>query len=168
MRIAYDYGLHPVTPGRVSLPGTKDTHTEPVIVVRLGGRTEQAVKPDGAVIPGTDYRMKTSDEAVLRDREVRAHERAHLMTLGSAAASGIQLTTQKGPDGESYAVGGSVKVDLSPVPGDPRATLSKAQAVLRAALAPGNPSAADMRVAAEAYRLVRDARENILGSGILV
>jgi hypothetical protein len=58
-------------------------------------------------------------------------------------------------------------VDMSPVPGNPRATLNKAQAVLRAADAPGDPSAADMRVAAEAYRMVRDARENILDEGIL-
>ncbi|OQY31611.1 MAG: hypothetical protein B6241_13615, partial [Spirochaetaceae bacterium 4572_59] len=69
-----------------------------------------------------------------------------------AVASGIQLTTRRGPYGSNYAVGGSIKVDMAPVPGSPRATLDKAQAVLRAAFAPGNPSAADMRVAAEAYR----------------
>ena len=59
-------------------------------------------------------------------------------------------------------------MDMAPVPGSPRATLDKAQAVLRAAFAPGNPSVADMRVAAEAYRMVRDAKETILGDGLLV
>jgi len=175
MRIAYDYGLRPVIPVRHPQPGSKETHTEPVLVIRrAAAETKEAPDPglirtqEGTRIPGTDFLVKTSDEAAARDREVRAHEKAHLMNLGSAAASGIQLTTQRGPDGTSYAVGGGIKVDLSPVPGDPRGTLNKAQAVLRAVYAPGNPSAADMRVAAEAYRMVRDAREKILGEGLLI
>jgi hypothetical protein len=57
--------------------------------------------------------------------------------------------------------GGSIKADLSPVPGDPRATLRKASAVRRAALTPGDPSAADMRVAADAYRLAAQAKEEL-------
>ncbi len=64
-------------------------------------------------------------------------------------------------------MGGGIKVDMSPVPGDPRSTLSKANSILTAALAPGNPSAADMRVASKAYRMVRDARQEILGEGLL-
>ncbi|MFO8063062.1 MAG: putative metalloprotease CJM1_0395 family protein [Spirochaetota bacterium] len=114
---------------------------------------------DGIAVPGTDYRLETSEAARERDREVRLHEQAHLRSLGRYAASGVRYTTRTGPDGESYAVGGSIKADLSEVPGDPRATLQKAQAVQRAALAPGSPSGADMKVAAEAYRLARDARE---------
>jgi len=174
MRIAYDYGISPVIPGPRPHPGSEDTRTEPVLVIRRAPETEETPNPgrtksaEGIQIPGTDYLMKSSDDAVLRDREVRAHEKAHLMNLGAAAASGIQLTTRRGPDGEVYAVGGGIKVDMSPVPGSPRATLDKAQAVLRAAFAPGNPSAADMRVAAEAYRMVRDAKETILGDGLLV
>ncbi len=174
MRIAYDYGMGPVIPGRRPLPGSKDTRTEQVLVMRRTAEPEKAPEPgstkhaEGIPIPGTDYLLKTSDEAAARDREVRAHEKAHLMSLGSAAASGIQLTTRRGPDGSVYAVGGGIKADLSPVPGDPRASLAKARSVLRAAAAPGNPSAADMRVAADAYRLARDARESILSEGILV
>jgi hypothetical protein len=47
------------------------------------------------------------------------------------------------------------------VPGDPQATLDKAQQVIRAAYAPGNPSAADMRVAADAYRMAQDAKRDL-------
>ncbi|MDA3957087.1 putative metalloprotease CJM1_0395 family protein [Oceanispirochaeta sp.] len=173
MRIANDYGMGPVIPGRHPLPGSKETRTEQVLIMRHTPKSEEKPVPgstkgaEGIPISGTDYLLKSSDEAAVRDREVRAHEKAHLMSLGGAAASGVQLTTHRGPDGAVYAVGGGIKVDMSPVPGNPRATLNKAQAVLRAADAPGDPSAADMRVAAEAYRMVRDARENILEEGIL-
>lgn len=174
MRIAYDYGISPVIPGPRPHPGSQQTRTEPILVIRRAPETqvtpslERTKRAEGIQIPGTDYLLKSSDDAAIRDRDVRAHERAHLMNLGGAAASGIQLTTSRGPDGTNYAVGGSIKVDMNPVPGSPRATLNKAQAVLRAAFAPGNPSAADMRVAAEAYRIVRDVKETILGEGLLV
>jgi hypothetical protein len=58
-------------------------------------------------------------------------------------------------------VGGHVSVDLEPVPGNPEATLRKARALQRAAFAPGQPSSADMRVAAEAYRLEQEAQQEI-------
>ena len=70
--------------------------------------------------------MKISREALERDGEVRRHEKAHMAALGSAADSGIIYNTMKGPGGESIAVGGKIAVDLSEVPGDPAATLSKA------------------------------------------
>lgn len=174
MRIVNDYGMGSVIPGHHPFPSSKETRKEQVLVVRHTAESEtkssgpRAEGKEGIQIPGTDYLLKTSDNAAIRDREVRAHEKAHLMSLGGAAASPVQLTTRRGPDGQTYAVGGSIKVDLSIVPGDPRATLDKAQAVLRAAAAPGNPSAADKHVAADAYRLVREAKENILGEGFLI
>jgi hypothetical protein len=116
---------------------------------------------DGLPIPGTGYQLVTSDAARARDREVRLHEQAHLLALGPYAASGVSYTTRTGPDGERYAVGARIETDLSEVPGNPRATLRKARAVRRAALAPGSPSSADLRVAAKAYRLARDAQEQI-------
>ncbi|NBF39581.1 MAG: hypothetical protein GVY14_04140 [Spirochaetes bacterium] len=116
---------------------------------------------EGIPIPGTPYELTTSEDAKARDRAVRGHEQAHLLSLGPYAASGVTLSTRLGPDGERYAVGGSIRADLSEVPGDPRATLRKANAVRRAAFAPGSPSSADMRVAADAYRLAREAREEL-------
>ena len=84
------------------------------------------------------------------DAEVRAHEHAHVAALGKGV---IVYDTVTGPDGSTYAVGGGVAVDLTPVPGDPEATLRKARLAIQAAYAVGVPSAADMRVAAEAYQL---------------
>ena len=169
MRIAFDYGLGPRFPGiRPPRPG-EETVTRQVLVLRRGeaGNDDKVpvygTKPDseGIPIPGTDFRLTVSGNAEARDREVRAHEQSHLAQLGGAAASGIIYETRLGPDGKQYAVGGRIKTDLSPVPGDPRATLDKARSVIRAALAPGSPSAADMRVAAEAYRLAREAGEEL-------
>jgi len=102
-------------------------------------------------------------ETALRSADIRvkSHEMAHLAVLGGAAAGGIEYRYAIGPDGTRYAVGGSVKVDTEPVPGNPEETLRKAKRIRAAALAPGEPSAADMRIAAEAYRMEVAARKEI-------
>ncbi|AHF00842.1 hypothetical protein THIAE_02795 [Thiomicrospira aerophila AL3] len=93
-----------------------------------------------------------------RDREVRAHEQAHLSAAGPYATGGIQYDYQTGPDGKQYAVGGSVGIDVSPIPGDPEATIQKMQVVQRAALAPAEPSGQDIKVAAQAAQQAAEAR----------
>ncbi len=169
MRIAFDFGLGPQVPGKRPIQPGEDTKLTQVMVMHRGKSNEMQPElagsntkdPDGIIIPGTDYYLTASSDAEDRDREVRSHEQAHLLNLGGAAASGIIYSFRRGADGESYASGGRIKADLSPVPGNPRATLSKAQSVIRAALAPSSSSAADMRTAAEAYRLVQSAREEL-------
>jgi hypothetical protein len=96
-----------------------------------------------------------------RDREVRAHEAAHLAASGGLARGGASFTFQTGPDGRSYAVGGEVSIDTSPVAGDPQATIQKAQTIRAAALAPAQPSGADMGVAAAAGKLEASARAEL-------
>jgi hypothetical protein len=54
-------------------------------------------------------------------------------------------------------VAGEVAIDISPVSGDPAATLAKAEQVRRAALAPAEPSAQDRSVAAQATQLRTEA-----------
>lgn len=92
-----------------------------------------------------------------RDREVRAHEQAHASVAGPYAR-GTHYTYERGPDGVSYAVAGEVQIDTSPIPGDPEATLRKAQQLRRAANAPADPSAQDARVAAQAALMEVQAR----------
>lgn len=92
-----------------------------------------------------------------RDREVRAHEMAHLAAAGSYATSGARYTYQTGPDGRRYAIGGEVGIDVSPE-SDPEKTLAKMQVVQQAALAPAKPSAQDLRVAAAAAQAMAQAR----------
>ncbi len=92
-----------------------------------------------------------------RDREVRAHEQAHA-SVGGRHAGGATYSFVRGPDGKSYASGGEVSIDLSAVPGNPQATLSKMEVVQRAALAPAEPSSQDLRVAAQAQVMATQAR----------
>lgn len=99
-------------------------------------------------------------ELAARDREVRAHEQAH-QSVGGQYAGAMEFTFQRGPDGKRYAVGGEVSIDVSKVPGDPQATLDKADRVRRAALAPAEPSAQDRRVASLASQISIEAQNDI-------
>ncbi|MEL0066681.1 MAG: putative metalloprotease CJM1_0395 family protein [Gammaproteobacteria bacterium] len=94
------------------------------------------------------------------DRKVRAHEQAHA-SVGGVYAGSPSYTYKTGPNGVRYAVGGEVSIDLSPVPGNPEATLRKAEQVARAALAPADPSPTDRRVAQAASALAAKARVDI-------
>jgi hypothetical protein len=96
------------------------------------------------------------------DRKVRAHELAHLTVGGRYITSGASFQYERGSDGRNYAVSGEVSIDTSEVPGDPQATLAKLIVVLRAALAPANPSAQDRRVAAQATSMILQARADIM------
>ncbi len=93
-----------------------------------------------------------------RDRAVRAHEQAHLAQAGGLAKGGPKYQFQRGPDGRLYAVGGSVELDATPIPGNPRATIQKARQIRAAALAPSRPSAQDRAAAAAAGRMEARAR----------
>lgn len=95
-----------------------------------------------------------------RDREVRAHEQAHA-AIGGAFAGAPKYQFERGPDGVNYAVGGEVPIDVSPA-ATPEATISKMQAVRRAALAPAEPSPQDRRVAQEAIAAEASARQEIM------
>jgi hypothetical protein len=95
-----------------------------------------------------------------RDQEVRAHEMAHLAAAGGYATSGASYTYQTGPDGRKYAVGGEVGIDLSPEQ-NPRDTIRKMQVVQQAALAPAEPSAQDMHVAAAAAQAIVQAQQQL-------
>jgi len=95
-----------------------------------------------------------------RDQEVRAHEQAHA-AVGGRYTGAPSYTYTRGPDGRRYAVAGEVSIDSGPVPNDPEATLRKMEIVLRAALAPAEPSAQDLRIAAQAQVQMAQARAEL-------
>lgn len=107
--------------------------------------------------------QKILNELQQRDREVRSHERAHAAT-GGATTGAPSYSFEVGPDGNKYAVEGEVSVDLSPVKGNPRATIAKMQKVHNAALAPANPSIQDTRIANAAAQLIAQAQSELLAS----
>jgi hypothetical protein len=87
-------------------------------------------------------------ELEVRDQEVRTHEAAHKATGGQYAGA-VSLEYESGPDGNRYAVGGEVSIDISSE-STPEKTISKMAQVRAAAMAPANPSAQDRSVAAAA------------------
>ncbi|WP_415911844.1 putative metalloprotease CJM1_0395 family protein [Neptuniibacter sp. QD37_11] len=105
--------------------------------------------------------LEITRELAKRDREVRAHEQAHA-SIGGQYTSAPSYTYERGPDGRLYAVAGEVKIDTSPVPNDPQATLEKAEIIQRAALGVAEPSAADRAAAADARAMAAEARAEIL------
>jgi len=86
------------------------------------------------------------------DREVRAHERAH-RAAGGTLTGAAQYTYVKGPDGQMYAVAGEVAIDTGRE-ASAAATVEKMEAIIRAALAPANPSSQDIAVAAQARQVL--------------
>ncbi|MCM2680903.1 putative metalloprotease CJM1_0395 family protein [Echinimonas agarilytica] len=96
-----------------------------------------------------------------RDLEVKAHERAHA-SVGGQYAGAPNYSYERGPDGRQYAVEGTVSIDLTPIQGDPQATITKMRQVRAAATAPAEPSAQDLKVAAEANRQIAQAQAELL------
>jgi hypothetical protein len=107
----------------------------------------------------TEEQQKEVDELKARDKEVRAHEQAH-MTSGAPYTSAPKYEYTTGPDNQQYATGGSVDIDTSEE-STPEKTLQKAQVIKRSAQAPAEPSSQDKKVAAEAAQMERQARAEI-------
>ncbi len=108
----------------------------------------------------TEAEQQQVEDLKKRDAEVRRHEQAHVAAAAGHARGGPKFEYENGPDGKAYAVSGHVSIDTSPIPGNPQATYQKAQAVQRAALAPGNPSGADRSVAAQAASMAYQAQRD--------
>jgi len=104
---------------------------------------------------------RTIQELKRRDSEVRRHEQSHKAAAGRYASGVPKYEYMTGPDGKQYAVGGEVQIDTAEVDGDPKATIRKAQAIKRAALAPKSPSTQDRSVAAQARQMEMKARREI-------
>lgn len=121
--------------------------------------TSRANKNNGEL---SESDLKVVSQLKQRDAEVRSHEAAHLAAAGGIATGGASFEYQQGPDGGQYAIGGEVRIDTSPVAGDPAATLQKADTIRRAALAPAEPSGPDMQAAASATAMAAKAQAELM------
>jgi len=119
------------------------------------GGSSQAASSGEEVLTNSELRKVEALQRI--DREVRAHEMAHVAAGGRYVRSGARFQYKRGPDGQNYAVAGEVSIDTSAVPNDPAATAEKMDVVRRAALAPMDPSPQDLRVAARASQLRSEA-----------
>lgn len=128
-----------------------------------GGESDQKNRNSGQD-ESLQVRLTPQEEALVRrlkarDREVRAHEQAHV-AAGGQHAGGASYSYEMGPDGKRYAVGGEVPIDTSDA-STPEATAQKARTVRKAALAPAKPSAADRQIASKATALEMEAKQEI-------
>lgn len=147
----------------VLLPGNADedsANAGVIVSISEEGLTasRQLGQSGEAALSENDRREVERLEA--RDREVRAHEQAHVSAGGQYVQGGPRYEFTRGPDGRQYATGGEVSIDVSPE-STPEATIQKARVVRRAALAPAEPSAQDRRIAAQASQLEANARQEL-------
>ncbi|QJQ07717.1 catalase [Undibacterium piscinae] len=116
------------------------------------GSTNGSGKSAGETVQLSDEAKAAVRSLQARDRQVRAHEQAHLAASGGLATSGASYTYQKGPDGVSYAIGGEVSIDVSEG-NTPQDTIVRAITIRSAALAPADPSGPDRAIAAQASQM---------------
>lgn len=157
--------------GPIADPADTATFSDEALA-RTRGAPDEA-EPAGAVEANDPAGQKLSEDEQAqveklraRDAEVRAHEAAHLAAGGSHVRGGATYAYQQGPDGKMYAIGGEVSIDVSPVPGNPQATIQKMQQVRAAALAPADPSGADRAVASRAAQYEAQAREELAAKNL--
>jgi hypothetical protein len=131
-----------------SIPGGAGT--------RRGLGTRPSYKPDissdsaesGKTASPHDPNEDTIAELERTEREVVAHEAAHQAAAGRFGGPATYTYTT-GPDGKKYITGGEVSIS-TPATSDPEEARRNAQQVMKAALAPGDPSGQDIAVAASA------------------
>ncbi|KAB2891668.1 MAG: hypothetical protein F9K32_03230 [Desulfobulbaceae bacterium] len=124
------------------------------------GKNAPTASPGQTQLNLTEEEVKQLQQLKNRDREVRSHEQAHLSVAGSYARGGASYTYQKGPDGNRYATGGEVPIDVSEEP-SAEATIQKMRVIRRAALAPAEPSPADRQIAANALAKEGAAKQEL-------
>lgn len=147
-----DKGLAPESDD-TARPSTRNSPDE---LPEAANRQSSATEVNGLTAAELDLVRQLSQ----RDQEVRQHEQAHVAVGGQHTGSPT-YSYERGPDGRSYAVSGEVPIDVSPVPGDPEATIRKMETVQRAALAAAEPSPQDRSVAAAAVQVALQARAEL-------
>jgi hypothetical protein len=136
------------------LQGWKDQRQAAGKVLRDG---EGAGQKSGTLSTGQQSQV---DKLKATDRRVRAHEQAHMAAGGELVQGGAAYSYETGPDKQRYAVADEVSIDISKAR-TPEETISKAERIRQAALAPVDPSPQDRRVAAYAAQLEIQARQEL-------
>ena len=135
---------------------------------KLGKKEEKSGKEDGEN-GKEDEKLSEEDQRKVEelkkiDKEVHAHEQAHLNAAGGYARGGASYDYVTGPDGKRYANGGHVNLDVSPEK-EPEQTIRKAEVLQKAALAPAQPSPEDKQIASDAAKMAAEARQQLAAEG---
>ncbi|HOP62134.1 MAG TPA: putative metalloprotease CJM1_0395 family protein [Spirochaetota bacterium] len=125
------------------LPGNR------VLVAKIKGPDEQ-----------DSSEQRVTEQLKARDREVRQHEAAHSRSPELIKVGATRFDYTIGPDGKAYATGGKVTLSTGSAR-TPEEALSKAEALKKAAMAPGEPSSKDFQAMNAAVAMEHEARNRI-------
>ena len=145
---------------REQLDATLPVSGSPTNAAAPAGKTDSksTIKAGPAELTAEQRRAVAELQEI--DRNVRAHEQAHIQAGRGVITSGPNYTYTYGPDGKQYAVGGEVGIDTSPER-KPEANIDKGVRIQAAALAPRDPSPQDYRVATVGGRLETQGRSDL-------
>ncbi|MDE5602817.1 MAG: hypothetical protein K2I71_02725 [Helicobacter sp.] len=91
------------------------------------------------------------------DRNVRAHEAAHIAAGAGVVTGGASFSYTRGPDGKMYATAGEVPISMEKED-TPQETIANARKIIAAAMAPSDPIPQDYKVAASAAQMEIEAK----------
>ena len=120
----------------------------------LSGKSQKLVKDDYS-----QQEQKQLIDLKQADRDVRAHKQAH-KAIGGDITGAVTYGFTQGPDGTHYATSGEVAIQ-TPASNDVEETIAILERVRQAALAPANPSAQDLKVAASAVSQIEQAKAQL-------
>ena len=93
-----------------------------------------------------------------QEDKIRRHEEAHKAAAGSLAGP---IVIER--DSNGIPTGGHVNIKMPPLdPNNPTKTINNAKKIIKSALAPSDPSSQDLKVAAEAQRILLEAKKQRL------
>lgn len=138
--------------------GESGTAQNPATQMSYKNKTGQ--KPERTSSALTREEEDVVVDLAARDKEVKTNEQARVASSGGYAGT-PRYDYQDGPDNRLYAVAGNVRIDDSPIQGDPEATLAKMRKINSAAMAVNSPSGADMGVAADSTQMEMKAMKEI-------
>jgi hypothetical protein len=169
-RTTYSYATGPdgkryIVGAEVSIVGSKDvldavpggTPTSGNAGVKLSSEPEKVGLAKNSESGEEDEATRSAvAELEQIESEVIAHEAAHQAAAGRFGGP-ASYTYTTGPDGKKYITGGEVPIS-TPSTNNPEEALRNASQVMRAAMAPGDPSGQDVAVAASAAQMAAAAR----------
>lgn len=154
--------------------GAAPSRTEPVVAAvpavpapasSTQPQTLRALVPVTAAAPRSpleDVRTRLAIQQLqARDREVRQHEHAQMSAARGLVRSGPTYNYSIDPDGKRYVVGGGVEIETAEDRDDPEANAEKGRRIQADALAPAEPSGADLSVAVISARMEQRALAEI-------
>ena len=155
----------PTYPADIKDEAIISDEAQKLLAKEQGNQQDETSKTDKSTSVGAEKELTPEQQQVVaklkaRDREVKAHEQAHIAAAAGINASAPTYDYQVGPDGKQYAIGGEVSISFTESK-DPESNIANAEAMKAAALAPADPSGQDLSVARSADEIIAKAKQDL-------